>query len=98
MAGTPHSKITIAPQALVGWERLPPATQAEIGKVLQHRLGNYPATDGTPDPFDRALKVGDERVRVRRLASGFRVVYMQSESEITVVAVLTPREAAMGRG
>lgn len=98
MAGTQHSKITIAPQALIGWERLPPATQAEISKVLRHRLRNYLVTDASPDPFDRALKIGDERVRVRRLASGFRVVYMQSEGEITVVAVLTPREAAMGEG
>lgn len=98
MASTLYPKMTIAPQALIGWERLSRSTQAEIDKALRHRLWDYRATDAPPDPFDRVLNIGDERIRVRRLASGFRVVYVQSEDQITVVAVLTPREAAMGEG
>lgn len=76
----------IAPQAMLTWTRLPEQSKREI----------LAAVDSPPKINDhniKTAKVGGQLFMIRRMPSGFRVVFESSEDRNTIVSVLTPSEA-----
>lgn len=82
-----RGSMVISPQATLAWSRIPMDSKYEI-------LASFKAA--TP-LADKLVNTDDGVLRVRRIPSGYRVVYESGENHDTIVSVLTPREASLAR-
>jgi hypothetical protein len=80
----------ISPQAMLAWSRVPTRSKDEI-------LASFRHVTQASDANVKTVKVGTQVLKVRRLSSGFRVVYEPGDDRDTIVSVLTPREAGLVR-
>ena len=80
----------ISPQAMLAWSRIPTHRKDEI-------LASFRHVTQASDANVKTVKVGTQVLKVRRMSSGFRVVYEPGSDRDTIVSVLTPREAGLVR-
>lgn len=78
----------VSPEAMQAWERLPQHNKAEIIEAVER-----PSLASSADTS--TVKVGPKLLTVRRMSSGFRVVYEPGNGRNTIVSVMTPREARL---
>ena len=82
---------SIADQALQAWSRIPSNTKVEILKAVEQ-----PCT--VRDASVKTVKVGEQTLMVKKMSSGFRVLYEPGIDSNTIVSVLTPREVGLLKG
>lgn len=83
--------IEISPQALQAWSRIPSVAKVEILAAVERPSS---VRDGTV----KTVKVGNQMLMVKKMTSGFRVLYEQGLDRNIIVSVLTPREAGLLAG
>lgn len=81
----------ISSPAKLAWGRIPSRFKTEIIAAVEQRS---PESDAST----KIVKVGNQRLKVRNVASGFRVIYEPGEDGNTIISVLTPREVRLARG
>jgi hypothetical protein len=86
LVGSKTRHTTIAPQARQAWERIPQRFKVEI--VEEFKKPSVASVSNT-----KTVKVGPKTLSVRRMSSGFQVVYEPGSDRDTIVSVLTAREA-----
>jgi hypothetical protein len=91
LAANSPASTAISPWAMLAWGRIPSHKKAEIIAALEQAL---PADDGNT----KIIEVGAQVLKVRNMASGFRVIYETGDDRNTIVSVLTPREARLAGG
>lgn len=82
---------SISPEAMQAWGRIPQHYKAEIIEAVEH-----PSAANKAEV--KSVKIGTKLLTVRRMSSGFRVVYDPSNGRNTIVSVMTPREARLAEG
>ncbi|GAB2840063.1 hypothetical protein GCM10027277_03760 [Pseudoduganella ginsengisoli] len=82
---------SISPEAMQAWGRIPQQYKTEIIEAVER-----PSAAGGAET--KSVKVGTKTFTVRRVSSGFRVVYDPSNGRNTIVSVMTPREARLVKG
>jgi len=73
------------------WSRIPSNAKIEILNAVEQ-------PSSTPDPSVKAVKVDGQTLMVKKMSSGFRVLYEPGTDHNTIVSVLTPREAGLLTG
>ncbi len=83
-----RSSTTISPQAMLAWSRIPTQSKEEILATFRHspQRTNYTV---------KTVKVGTQLLNIRKMPSGFRVVFESENDHDTIVSILTPREARL---
>jgi hypothetical protein len=79
---------SISPEAMQAWGRIPQQYKTEIIEAVERPSGASKADT-------KSVKVGTKLLTVRRMSSGFRVVYEPGNGRNTIVSVMTPREARL---
>lgn len=89
---TPHGtrSTAISPWATLAWGRIPSHTKAEIIAAVEQ-------ASPPDDANTKIINVDNKVLKVRQIASGFRVIYESGDGGNTIVSVLTPREAGLAR-
>lgn len=82
---------SISPEAMQAWERLPQQHKTEIIEAVER-----PSAANKADT--KSVKIGTKIFTVRRMSSGFRVVYEPGNGRNVIVSVMTPREARLVKG
>ena len=78
--------ISISPEAMQAWGRIPQQYKTEIIEAVER----------PPSEADtKSVQVGTKILTVRRMSSGFKVVYEPGNGRNTIVSVMTPREAGL---
>ncbi|MPQ55370.1 hypothetical protein [Duganella sp. FT27W] len=81
----------ISAPAKLAWGRIPSRFKTEIIAAVEQRSPDS-------DASTKIVKVGSQLLKVRNVASGFRVIYEPGEDGNTIVSVLTPREVRLAKG
>ena len=89
-ATSKRGSTAISPQAMLAWNRIPTHSKDEI-------LASFKHVTQASDANVKTVRVGTQLLKVRRMTSGFRVVYEPGDDRDTIVSVLTPREAGLVR-
>lgn len=82
---------SISPEAMQAWGRIPQQYKAEIIEAVERPSAASKAAT-------TSVRVGSKTLTVRKMSSGFRVVYDPSNGRNTIVSVMTPREARLVKG
>lgn len=91
LAANSRRSTAISPWAMLAWGRIPSHDKAEIIAAVEQ-------TSPGDDANIKIVTVGAQVLKVRSMASGFRVIYESGDDQNTIVSVLTPREARLARG
>ena len=79
---------SISPEAMQAWGRIPQQYKSEIIEAVER-----PAELNEVDT--KFVKIGKRTFTIRRVPSGFSVVFEPGNGRNTIVSVMTPREARL---
>lgn len=85
---TTFTSTSISPEAMQAWERIPQHSKNEIIEAVERPSALNKANT-------KSIKIGARTFTIRRVPSGFRVVYEPGKGRNTIVSVMTPREARL---
>jgi len=89
--GNSVKSTSISAQAMQAWSRIPSNTKVEILAAVER-------PSSVSDASVKTVKVGKQTLMLKKMSSGFRVLYEPGTDRNTIVSVLTPREAGLLKG